>query len=147
MVDVPCPETVETWRLRAGATPAQTPEAAGVSAMSSGQFPVDVELDIVDAESSPGVRRMHALVGQEAPFDHGREQMKVLAGLEVTTKAVERTAEAIGGDIAQRQQQEIEHVFIIDDNCVYLVLFQYQQSADRMPNAPLAAAAATVLFS
>jgi hypothetical protein len=27
------------------------------------------------------------------------------------------------------------------------VLFQYQQSADRMPNAPLAAAAATVLFS
>jgi hypothetical protein len=106
-----------------------------------------VELDIVDAESSPGVRRMHALVGQEAPFDHGREQMKVLAGLEVTTKAVERTAEAIGGDIAQRQQQEIEHGFIIDDNCVYLVLFQYQQSADRMPNAPLAAAAATVLFS
>jgi hypothetical protein len=28
---------------------------------------------------------MHALVGQQAPFDHGREQMKVLAGLEVTT--------------------------------------------------------------
>jgi hypothetical protein len=62
-----------------------------------GQFPADVELDIVDTESSPGMRRMHALVGQEAPFDHGRAQMKVLAGLEVTTKAVERTAEAIGG--------------------------------------------------
>jgi hypothetical protein len=120
----------------------------GCGRCHQGQFPVDVELDIVDAESSPGVRRMHALVGQEAPFDHGREQMKVLAGLEVTTKAVERTAEAIGGDIAQRQQQqEIEHVLIIDDNCVYLVLLQYQQSADRMPNAPLAAAAATVLFS
>jgi hypothetical protein len=36
---------------------------------------------------------MHALVGQQAPFDHGRKQMKVLAGLEVTTKAVERTPE------------------------------------------------------
>lgn len=50
---------------------------------------------------------MQALVGQEAPFDYGREQIKVLAGLEVTAKAVERTAEAIGGDIAQREQQEI----------------------------------------
>ncbi len=79
-----------------------------------GQFPADVELDIVDTESSPGVRRMLALVGQEAPFDHGREQMKVLAGLEVTTKAVERTAEAIGGDIAQREQQEIQRAVQLD---------------------------------
>ena len=79
-----------------------------------GQFPADGELDIVDTESSPGVRRMHALVGQEAPFDHGREQMKVLAGLEVTTKAVERTAEAIGGDIARRQQQEIQRAIQLD---------------------------------
>jgi hypothetical protein len=51
---------------------------------------------------------MHALVGQQAPFDQGREQMKVLAGLEVTAKAVERTAEAIGGDIGRREQQEIQ---------------------------------------
>ena len=73
-----------------------------------GQFPADVELDIENMEFSPGVRRMHALVGQDAPFDHGREQMKVLAGLEVTTKSVERTAEAIGEDIAQREREEIE---------------------------------------
>lgn len=73
-----------------------------------GQFPMDVELDIEDTEISPGVRRMQAMVGQEAPFDHGREQMKVLAGLEVTTKSVERTAEAIGADIAQREQAEIQ---------------------------------------
>ena len=57
---------------------------------------------------------MHALVGHEAPFDHGREQMKVLAGLEVTTKAVERTAEAIGGHIAQRQQQEMQRAVQLD---------------------------------
>jgi hypothetical protein len=80
----------------------------------NGQFPADVELDIENTESSPGVRRMHALVGQESPFDHGREQMKVLAGLEVTTKAVERTAEAIGGDIAQREQQEIQRAVQLD---------------------------------
>ena len=41
-----------------------------------------MELHITDTEVSPGVRRM-------------------LAGLEVTTKAVERKAQAIGGDIAQ----------------------------------------------
>lgn len=73
-----------------------------------GQFPADVELDIENTESSPGVRRMQALVGQQAPFDHGRDQMKVLAGLEVTTKAVERTAEAVGSDLRQSEQAEIQ---------------------------------------
>ena len=71
-----------------------------------GQFPVDAELDIEHTESSPGVRRMLAVVGADAPFDHGREQMKTLAGLAVTTKAVERTAEAIGADIARRRPSE-----------------------------------------
>jgi hypothetical protein len=79
-----------------------------------GQFPVDVELDIENTESSPGVRRMEALVGQQTPFDHGREQMKVLAGLEVTTKAVERTAEAIGENVAAREQEEIQRAMQLD---------------------------------
>jgi hypothetical protein len=73
-----------------------------------GQFPVDVELDIENTEFSPGVRRMQAVVGQEAPFDHGRRQMKLLADLEVTTKAVERNAESIGEAIATREQREIQ---------------------------------------
>jgi hypothetical protein len=73
----------------------------------AGQFPADVELDIENTEFSPGVRRMQAMVGQAAPFDQGREQMKVLAGLEVTAKSVERTAEGIGADIAQRAQGKI----------------------------------------
>jgi hypothetical protein len=80
----------------------------------AGQFPADVELDIEDTEFSPGVRRMQATVGQEAPFDHGRQQMKLLANLEVTTKAVERTAEAIGEDIATREQQEILRAVQLD---------------------------------
>jgi hypothetical protein len=69
----------------------------------TGQFPADVELDIENTAFSPGVRRMQALVGQEIPFDHGREQMKVLAGLEVTAKSGERTAEGIGAEIAPCQ--------------------------------------------
>lgn len=73
-----------------------------------GQFPADAELDIVNTEFSPGVRRMQALVGPDTPFDHGREQLKVLAGLEVTTKSVERVAETIGGDIARSQQEEMD---------------------------------------
>ena len=68
----------------------------------AGPFPADAELDIENADFSPGVRRMQAMVGQDAPFDHGRQQMKLLADLEVTTKSVERTAEAIGADIAGR---------------------------------------------
>jgi hypothetical protein len=73
-----------------------------------GQFPVDVELDVENTELSPGVRRMLAAVGQGAPFEHGREQMELLAGLSVTTKAVERTTEAIGEDIEVRQQRELQ---------------------------------------
>ena len=57
---------------------------------------------------------MQAVGGQEAPFDHGREQMKLLADLEVTTKAVERTAEAIGEDIAARQQEQIQRAVQLD---------------------------------
>jgi hypothetical protein len=79
-----------------------------------GQFPADSELDVVDTEFSPGVRRMQALVGQDTAFDHGREQMKLLSGLEVTTKSVERVAEAIGADISRREQQEIDRAVQLD---------------------------------
>jgi hypothetical protein len=79
-----------------------------------GRFPADLELDIENMELSPGVRRMQAAVGQETPFDHGRQQMKLLADLEVTTKSVERTAEAIGADIARGEQEEIQRAVQLD---------------------------------
>jgi hypothetical protein len=79
-----------------------------------GQFPFDAELDVEDKDLSPGVRRMLAVVGQAAPFDQGREQMKLLAGLEVTTKAVERTAEAIGEDIGGREGEQIQQAVQLD---------------------------------
>ncbi len=67
------------------------------------QVPADRQWDIEGTEFSPGVRRMIALVGQESSFDAGRQQLETLAGLEVTTKAVERIAETIGADIQARQ--------------------------------------------
>lgn len=73
-----------------------------------GQFPADVSLDVSKTDFSPGVRRMQAMVGQQTSFQQGREQLKLLAGIEVTAKAVERVSEAIGGDIAKRDRQEIE---------------------------------------
>jgi hypothetical protein len=79
-----------------------------------GQFPVDVDLDIENTELSPGVHRMLATVGHEAAFDQGREQMKLLADLTVTTKAVERTAEAIGEDIERCEQQERKRAWQLD---------------------------------
>ena len=80
----------------------------------AGQFPVDRELDIEHTEFSPGVRRMQAVVGQQAAFDKGREQIKLLAGLEITAKSVERNAEAIGADIAAREQAEIQRAVQLD---------------------------------
>jgi len=72
-----------------------------------GQFPFDIELDVEHKDLSPGVRRMLAMVGSEAPFDHGRRQIELLAGLAITTKAVERTAENIGEDLVRREKAEI----------------------------------------
>ncbi|MBK5294490.1 MAG: hypothetical protein JJE04_22770 [Acidobacteriia bacterium] len=79
-----------------------------------GQFPMDAELDVKHTKLSPGVRRMLAVVGAEAPFDHGRQQMKALAGLKVTAKSVERTAETIGADIVHREEMEVERAMQLD---------------------------------
>ena len=57
---------------------------------------------------------MEAMVGHASPFDNGRERMKVLAGLEVTAKSVERTAEGIGAHIAEGEQREIRKAVQLD---------------------------------
>jgi len=73
-----------------------------------GQSPLDQELDVVGTECSPGVRRMMAVVGSNSSFDQGREQLELLAGLQVATKAVERQAEAMGADVEQQEQAKIQ---------------------------------------
>lgn len=79
-----------------------------------GQFPADRELDVENTTFSPGVRRMLASVGQQAPFDHGRQLIELLAGLELTTKAVERTAEAVGEDVARQEKKQIRGALQLD---------------------------------
>ena len=72
-----------------------------------GHSPRDRELDVEGVACSPGVRRMMAVVGSDTSFDQGREQLQLLAGIEVTAKAVERHAEAIGAGIEACEQEEI----------------------------------------
>lgn len=72
-----------------------------------GQSPRDRELDVAGVSYSPGVRRMMAVVGSESSFEQGRQQRELLAGIEVTAKAVERHAETIGGDIEACEQADI----------------------------------------
>lgn len=79
-----------------------------------GQCPRDRELDVAGTEFSPGVRRMMAAVGSETSFELGREQLELLAGLEVTAKAVERQAEAIGAAIEAGEQKEIRRAKQLD---------------------------------
>lgn len=73
-----------------------------------GQSPRDRELDVEGTQDSPAVRRMMAVVGSESSFDQSREQLELLAGIEVTAKAVERQAEAIGADVEACQQVDIQ---------------------------------------
>lgn len=72
-----------------------------------GASPRDRELHIQDTAYSPGVQRMLAVVGSESSFEQGRQQLHLLAGLDVTAKAVERQAEAVGNQIEAAAQQEI----------------------------------------
>jgi hypothetical protein len=73
-----------------------------------GVIPKDQELDIVGTSLSPGVRRMIGRVGGKEPFDEGRADLEELAGVIVSTKAVERAAEAIGADIEERAKSDRE---------------------------------------
>jgi len=72
-----------------------------------GCAPRDQQLDVAATQYSPGVRRMAALVGSETSFDRGRALLEELAAVQLTAKAVEREAEAIGEELAAREQAEI----------------------------------------
>ncbi|MGH9696970.1 MAG: UPF0236 family transposase-like protein, partial [Bryobacteraceae bacterium] len=73
-----------------------------------GCSPLDRELDVEGVACSPGMRRMLAVVGSESSFEQSREQLELLAGIEVPAKTVERHAEAIGADIETRERTEIQ---------------------------------------
>lgn len=64
-----------------------------------GVIPLDAALDVTGTSFSPGVRRLMAHVGGKESFDRGREDLEILAGIQVETKQVERVAEATGVEI------------------------------------------------
>jgi len=69
--------------------------------------PADEALGVAFADFSPGVQRMMAVVGCDAAFETGREQLELLAGLQISAKTVERHAERIGAEIQEIEQTEI----------------------------------------
>lgn len=64
----------------------------------------DQVLDVEKTSFSPGVRRMLAETGAEVCFAKAKRMIARLAGLRVTAKEVERVAEAVGADIARREE-------------------------------------------
>ncbi len=82
---------------------------------------------IFAARRKTGLRRMTALVGSETSFDRGRVLLDELAGVELTAKAVERQAEAIGADIAAREQAEIQRAVQLElpEICMLEILILY----------------------
>jgi hypothetical protein len=61
-----------------------------------GVVPKDNELGVAGASLSPGLRAMVARVGAAAPFAKASDLLTELAGVELSTKRVERSAEADG---------------------------------------------------
>jgi len=76
-----------------------------------GRIPRDRELDIVATSFSPGVRRLMGRVGSKEPFDEGRQDLEILAGIVVKTKEVERVSERLGEQVEAVARQERQVVF------------------------------------
>ena len=64
-----------------------------------GSCPRDRELDIERTGFSPGMRRMMARVGALRPFGQGEEDIRELAGVEVTAKDIERISNRLGAEV------------------------------------------------
>lgn len=69
-------------------------------------FPGDTLLDVQGTGRSPGLRRMMARTGSRQTFKEAREELRILAGLEVSAKDVERVAEKTGREIEEWQARE-----------------------------------------
>jgi hypothetical protein len=77
-------------------------------ACGQGFCPRDRSLGLEGGSLSPAVTRMTAAVGALVSFQEGSALLKELAGVEVETKQVERTAEALGAEIAEEEQGRVE---------------------------------------
>jgi hypothetical protein len=82
------------------------------SGCGHGFCPRDRQLGLENTALSPAVTRMVGTVGAMVSFEEGSQLLEELAGVAVDAKQVERTAEALGADIAGDEKQ---HVAPLDD--------------------------------
>jgi hypothetical protein len=78
------------------------------AACGSGFYPRDRDLGLEGGMLSPGVLRMVGMVGAMVSFEEGHELLRELAGVEVSTKHVERAAEFLGREAAQDERHVVE---------------------------------------
>jgi hypothetical protein len=76
-----------------------------------GYCPKDRVLDIEETSWSPGVKRIMGKVGTYRPFGLGQEDIREMAGIEVDSKAIERTCHQLGQQVEVFYRREAE-VFI-----------------------------------
>jgi hypothetical protein len=76
-----------------------------------GIIPLDKTLDIEGTSYSPGLRRLSCYVGAKDSFASGSEELRELAGIEVSVKEVERIAEEVGAEIRDLEETRRERIF------------------------------------
>lgn len=74
----------------------------------AGFCPRDRALGLAGTSLSPAVTRMNGQAAAMVSFEETHELLRELAGVEVSTKQVERCAEALGGEIAQDERSVVE---------------------------------------
>ncbi len=74
----------------------------------AGFCPRDRALGLENTSLSPAVTRMVGLVGATVSFDEGHELLHELGGVDVSTKDVERGAEALGREIADDERRVVQ---------------------------------------
>lgn len=74
----------------------------------SGFCPRDRRLGLENSSLFPAVTRMVGTVGALVSFQEGSELLQELAGVAVEAKQVERTAEALGAEIAADERQDVK---------------------------------------
>ena len=87
-----------------------------------GRFPRDAALGMASTDLSPAVQRMAATAAATVSFAGASTLLDDLAGVQVGTKHVERTAEAIGREIAREEARAPERPAPAPSSTVYLGL-------------------------
>jgi hypothetical protein len=80
------------------------------AACGHGFCPRDLQLGLENTSLSPAVTRMIAAVGAMVSFQEGSQLLSELAGVAVDARQVQRTAKALGSQIAEDEKQQTEPV-------------------------------------